>query len=510
MLKKLLSIILAALMLFSIAGCGDDSGKSNGGSNTASGFVMKNEESVSLGTPEKTLDPAEVYSKIKYTPEMFYGRYRIVGGKDAEKKFGEESKYNTYKLAGEDQKLSVLPFEIECGKHSFNHVIQNDTKHNWMRIYFMKKSETSTNLDFKTCAYSIEGNKLIITPLESYNYNDETKKITYQLSDIKWEYEFSFKGRELTLKTGEDSVTLTTGLDPYGEHDYFAADAYLSPESNAANGIDKMDFLCNAEDGEYDRFYLETITGEQSYNSIGRLEENGLFTFTMALEKSTKTYQYVYFYCGDDGMILTDGENTYYYNDDYSDRNKFEINQYIVEDQTGKVDELSEAELEAIIEKKENLMDDLAKAFEEKGIKVSVNGKTGELAMDSSVLFGGDSAELTADGKEFLNKFIGAYTSIVFSDKYAGFITKTMVEGHTAPVAGSTFESGFPLSKERADVVKEYCLSKDTGVDTAKLKKNLEAKGYSNSKPIKGVDGNIDMEASRRVSFRFIINLNSK
>lgn len=512
MIKKLLAIILAFALVVSLSACGGSEEAAEGASETSAedGFVIKNDDSVELGTPEKTLKPDEVYKKIKYTPEMFFGDYQIKGGKEAQEKFGKETEYATYTIGGEEENLSVLPFQIQGGKHTYAHVIHSIKKYNWMNVYFMNKSETSVNLDFMFCAYTIEGNKLILTPLDTYSYDDKTKKITYGLSDIKWEYEFSFKGRELTLSSGEHSITLTGGLDPYGEHDYFATEAYLSAESEAAKGIDQMDFLCNAEDGAYNRFYLETITGEKSYNSIAKLEENGLFTVTVVLEEGTKTYQYVYFYCGEDGMVLTDGTNTYYYNDNYSDRNRTDINQYIIEDQTGKAKELTDAELEAIIEKKEDLMEDLVSAFESKGIKVSVNSKTGEISMDSSVLFGGDSSELSSEGKTFLNKFVEAYTSIVFSDKYKGFVKKTIIEGHTAPVAGSTYESGLPLSKERAKVVKEYCVSKETGVDTSKLASTLEAKGYSNSKPIKDINGNVDMEASRRVSFRFIINLESK
>lgn len=68
--------------------------------------------------------------------------------------------------------------------------------------------------------------------------------------------------------------------------------------------------------------------------------------------------------------------------------------------------------------------------------------------MDSTVLFGGDSADLTNEGKEFLNKFVKAYTSIIYNEKYDGFISKTMVEGHIAPVSGTTYEGGIPLSEK--------------------------------------------------------------
>jgi len=81
-----------------------------------------------------------------------------------------------------------------------------------------------------------------------------------------------------------------------------------------------------------------------------------------------------------------------------------------------------------------------------------------------------------------------------------------MVEGHTAPVGNSSYEDGLPLSVERAKKVKEYCASLNSG-DSAKLSAALEDIGYSNSKPILDNDGKIDMAKSRRVSFRFIINL---
>lgn len=166
---------------------------------------------------------------------------------------------------------------------------------------------------------------------------------------------------------------------------------------------------------------------------------------------------------------------------------------------------VSGEQLASVTTKKNNLLDDLIAAFQKEGIKVSIDKETGEIALDSSVLFGGDSSVLTADGKAFLNKFIKVYTSIAFSKKYEGFITKTIVEGHTAPVAGSTYASGLQLSEERAENVKAYCLSKDTGVDVSKISKTLEAVGYSNSKPIHNKKGEVDMAASRRVSFRFLV-----
>ena len=166
---------------------------------------------------------------------------------------------------------------------------------------------------------------------------------------------------------------------------------------------------------------------------------------------------------------------------------------------------VSSKELEEILKKKNQLLDDLIAAFKKEGITVSINKENGEIALDSSVLFGGDSSVLTDAGKTFLNKFLKVYTTIAFSEKYEGFISKTMVEGHTAPIEGSTYASGLPLSEERAAVVKNYCLSSETGVDVSKMAEALEGVGYSNSKPIYNANGSYNLPACRRVSFRFMV-----
>lgn len=161
--------------------------------------------------------------------------------------------------------------------------------------------------------------------------------------------------------------------------------------------------------------------------------------------------------------------------------------------------------LRKIYEKRENLFDDLADAFKKEGLNAVIDKTSGDISLDTAVLFGGDSSEIKADGKKLLNKLMKIYVSVLSDSKYQGFVSKTMVEGHTAPIAGSTYESGLPLSKERAEKVRDYCLSSETGVDISKLPSKMEAIGYSNSKPVYHLDGTVNMDASRRVSFRLVI-----
>ncbi len=175
-----------------------------------------------------------------------------------------------------------------------------------------------------------------------------------------------------------------------------------------------------------------------------------------------------------------------------------------------KLEGLTSDQINAIATKKANFQYDLVVALKAAGISAQFNEKNGEIGLDSAVLFGGDSAELSTAGKEFLNSFIKAYSSVVTKDEYKDFISKVMVEGHTAPVAGSTYESGLPLSQQRADNVKNHCISKASGLTDTQISvmtNVLVAKGMSNSEPIKDSSGKVDMAASRRVTFKFIIKI---
>ena len=515
-MKKVISILLVTIIVtMSFASCG---GKKDGEEaatvpagttqqGSQKGLTIGDKDHVALGTPAKTLDPKAVYSKIKYTPEMFRGDYRLLGGDETRKKQAEASDFIDFTYQGRNERFAALPWKMVAGKNSMMHKIASIEGYDWAMLYFATEKGGSTGSIF--CDYKIKGNKIIFTPLSDFTYDKATDKYTYTFSDKTFEYDFSFNGRNLTLSLGGKSVTLTSGLNIADDTKYIITQNYITSDSKRFENVEYISMLNEESDASVNRLYIETRDGQEVYKSVALMQDNGLITLTIPFETGTKTYQFVYFYCYYDGIVLTDGDNTYYYNLSSFEYNALDTNKYTSADQSGKMNSLTEDELEEIVEKKDNLLDELATAFANEGIKVTINREYGELLIDSSVIFGGDSAELTADGKAFLNKFLKAYTSIVFSSKYENFVLKTVVEGHTAPLANSTYESGLPLSQQRADVVKDYCLSAETGVDTAKLAGALEAIGYSNSKPIHDANGDVDMNASRRVSFKFLINLDA-
>ena len=96
MTKKLIALFLAAVMLLSFAACGKEeadkkaeaektttaSDKPNGGKNDTltnivdePGYVFKNEDSVELQAPSKTIDVQDIYDNLEYNELMFMGAY---------------------------------------------------------------------------------------------------------------------------------------------------------------------------------------------------------------------------------------------------------------------------------------------------------------------------------------------------------------------------------------------------------------------------------------------------
>lgn len=311
--------------------------------------------------------------------------------------------------------------------------------------------------------YDFEGNQVIDGVYADVDFDKMFKRNymlyqnnTYRLMNADGTVVFTYKEKEADVYPSDFTATKKKDDDTYV---YCYAD-----EDFTIKGYSFAPWLAKTYGSNNLQNIVDTISGEillEGYNKYDYSTFDG-----------TKLYVYAYYNGGADAFII-----------------------------------INEEDLAAVKQKKADLLADLTAAFKAENINIDINAETGEMALDTSVLFGGDSAVITAQGKTFLNKFIKVYHNIAFSEKYAGFISKTLVEGHIAPVKGSTYASGLPLSEERANNVLNYCLSKETGVNLSKFAKDFEAIGYSNSQPIYGKDGKVNMAASRRVSFRFMISI---
>ena len=168
------------------------------------------------------------------------------------------------------------------------------------------------------------------------------------------------------------------------------------------------------------------------------------------------------------------------------------------------INEMDDSELYEITEKKYDLLSELKTAFSSAGLSVNVDEISGEVTLDSAILFDFDKNEVSENGKEFLGKFAKAYSAVVLDEKYDGFVKAVLVEGHTD--TNGEYDYNLKLSQERADNVMACCLSASDG-DSEKLASLMEAVGFSFNDPVYAADGTVDAQASRRVSFRFIINI---
>lgn len=518
-MKRLLALLLAALMMFSLVACGEkedeksdkDEGErqSSEKEDTAEGLLIGTEKAeIELGTPAKTLDPQQVYADLEYNEQMFYGDYRILGGEDGEAEYAKAVTYVEHDLSDvyADQ-ITTIPYQLTAGKHTMNHMLNQVQGRNFLTAYFYT---SSGNMTRNMCEYFVDGNTLTLKLIDKLEYNEDYTHVRCIMSSMTFTYTFSFEGRKLTLTDGTNTVEMYSGLQVGSDELDLYADAYLTQGVEGLMNTDYI-YMLHREGTEYSKLFMSNQDDNDTRYGLAKFEENGLITITLpkADSEETETCQMVYFLCGQDGIILTDGNKTYYYIYTSSDRNGGSLGGNLSLEDAMKLENLAEEKLQQIVQMKADLLSDLAAAFQNAGIAVTIDEESGEITMDASVLFPVDGYEVSDEGKELLKQFMGVYCGVVFDEKYTGFVSKIMVEGHTD--SDGEYDYNLTLSQNRADSVKAFCLSADCGVDaySAQLGEMLEAIGYSSDKPVLDANGNEDKVASRRVGFRFIINLDN-
>lgn len=171
------------------------------------------------------------------------------------------------------------------------------------------------------------------------------------------------------------------------------------------------------------------------------------------------------------------------------------------------VEKLTDAQKEMLSALLAQLEQELTSRLGELGVDLDIDEQTCEITLPAAILFPGDSSELSQEGKDFLARYVTIYNDVILNNVYEDYIGYILIEGHTAPLAGSTHESGMPLSTARANAVRDFCLSEEAGTSAENrelLQYVLVAMGSSNDRPVKRADGTVDMAASRRVTFRVL------
>ena len=121
------------------------------------------------------------------------------------------------------------------------------------------------------------------------------------------------------------------------------------------------------------------------------------------------------------------------------------------------------------------------------------------------MLFESGKYELTEAGRKFIDQFLPVYLNVLFSDEYESYVSEIIIEGHTDSVGG--YLSNLELSQRRALDVASYVLGNECRAVSADVKNRLRpvvtVNGRSFSDRIFDENGAEDMEASRRVVFKF-------
>lgn len=170
------------------------------------------------------------------------------------------------------------------------------------------------------------------------------------------------------------------------------------------------------------------------------------------------------------------------------------------------------ATMTGIIEVRDSVLEQLKKAFNDAGISVNINESTGEIVMDSTVLFDTDSSILSTEGQNYIDSFMGAYASVILDNSLKDVISEVRFEGHTD--SSGSYDYNLDLSQKRADAVLSYCLSSDATSMNRDQKERLNniasTIGYSYADLVYDENGNEDAEASRRVAIKFYIEIGAE
>lgn len=127
------------------------------------------------------------------------------------------------------------------------------------------------------------------------------------------------------------------------------------------------------------------------------------------------------------------------------------------------------------------------------------------------VLFADGRIDLSSDYRELLSDFFPRYMEIL--DRFKDSISEVRIEGHTSSVWNISTSStdayflNMELSQGRTRSVLEYVYRlAEISPHRDWIKSHVAAVGFSSAKPVPDGDGNEDLEASRRVTFRVITN----
>ena len=164
-----------------------------------------------------------------------------------------------------------------------------------------------------------------------------------------------------------------------------------------------------------------------------------------------------------------------------------------------------QAQIDRIVGVKAEVIEALKREFAANNVNVKIDEQTGALMLDANVMFDYDSAQLSEDGQEVLYQVLPIYCHVLLSEQYRENVAEIIIDGYTD--TDGTYDYNLELSQMRSLAVAQYLLATEGEFldenDSQTLHDILTVNGHSWSNPILDAEGNINMEASRRVEVKF-------
>lgn len=190
-----------------------------------------------------------------------------------------------------------------------------------------------------------------------------------------------------------------------------------------------------------------------------------------------------------------------------SQQDMLDYQQRLFDDQQREMAEQQE-KLDKLVGVRAELIDQLVSEFSRNDITGVKVDESGAIVFDSQMMFGKGLSDLNDMGKSFLHSVVPNYLRVLMSDEYSPYVSQIIIEGHTD--TDGPYDYNMRLSSARGAAVLDYILSSEfediSEASKDKLRKIVTVNGRSFSDPIYSSDGQIDMDASRRVVIKFRLN----
>ena len=166
-----------------------------------------------------------------------------------------------------------------------------------------------------------------------------------------------------------------------------------------------------------------------------------------------------------------------------------------------------QSQLEQLVGMRARIIETISTALHDANIPATVDPNNGSIVLESDVLFPTGDSTLSATGLNYIDQVLPVYLKVLLSDEYLPYVSEIIIEGHTDTSGG--FMGNLQLSQQRAYAVAEHVLTRGFGYPTISgkmmdsLRPLVTVNGRSYSDPVLNEDGSVNMDASRRVVFKF-------